>query len=206
MKVSAKYPKTTKLKKFIPKRHPQCNNVQPPPVFDFKTLKWAGRPRRKQGPRRFAPLEKPGTTSLSYKTSPGDMFKSFFDEPGEFWRQQSNAKLKELTELFNQQNPEKKKKLYQITKNDAKAAITAILHMGSNCKTNYKEYWSQNDNRKDPFIEKLIKYSKLSARRFRQILNCIRLYSKEDATKNGWNNRKSEAYDEHFRVSLFVSL
>lgn len=172
----------------------------PPPEFDSETLKWASRPRRKLGSSRFAPFEKPGTKDFSYKTTPGDMFKSFFEEASEFWRCQSNKKLKELTEIYNHKNPLNKKKLYQISRNDAKSVITAILHMGSNCKTNYKDYWTRDENRKDPFMEKLIRYSKLSARRFRQVMNSLRMYSKEEAIKNGWNDKKNAAYDEHYKV------
>lgn len=94
----------------------------------------------------------------------------------------------------------KKKKLYQISQTDAKALFAAVLYMGSNDKTNYKDYWSKDDDKKDAFIAKLLLYAKLSARKFHRITNAIRLYSKADATEKHWNDKKHSDYDEHYKV------
>lgn len=198
--------KVPKQEKRIPKKHPQYDNVQPPPHFDGNELVWKDRPRRPISSRHLAPMEKPGAKNFTYKTSPGEMFEKFFADAGEFWRKQSNKKLKELTELHNRKHPQHKRRLYQITKNDCKAVVACILHMGSNKKSNFATYWSSDPAKNDPFILKIAKYSNMSARRFRKILNCIRLYDKAEAEKLGLSKKTSETFDEHYKVkhSTFI--
>lgn len=195
-------PKKITKKKFIPTKHPQYENVQPPPQFNGETLEWSERPKRNVTSRRRAPIEKPGPKNFDYKTLPGEMFMTFFQEAGDLWRKQSNRKLKELTEAHNAKYPEQKRRLYQITETDAKAVIACILHMGMNKKTNYKDYWSTDEDKKDKFVSKVIQYSQLSARKFRKVLSCIRLYDKQDAQDRGLNRKDSGQYDEHFKVMI----
>lgn len=46
-----------------------------------------------------------------------------------------------------------------------------------------------------------MKLSGLSARRFRRIVNSIRLYDKKEATTHKWNKKADENYDEHHKVN-----
>lgn len=75
--------------------------------------------------------------------------------------------------------------------------------MGICQKSNYKTYWSKDDEKSDIFIKSLQKYAKLSARKFRKILSCIRMYDKEVASVSGLNNKKSDNFDEHYKVCSF---
>lgn len=197
------YPKkkTAVKRKYKPETHPQYENLQHPPTIIPDALQWVDRPKRPRISRRFTPFERPGATEFTYKTTPTEMFYGLFGQAENFWRKQSNKKLQELTELYNSTH-EKKRKLYQISKTDSKALLAAILHMGLSKKTNWKYYWSQNENRKDCFISKICRYSKLSCRRFRTILNCIRMYDKKKATDLKLNDRNSESFDEHYKVPI----
>lgn len=180
--------------------HPLYKNLQMPPEFDGEEREWVERPRRPKNCRRLAPLEKPGAKNFTYKTLPGEMFEEFLKDAGEYWRRQSNKKLKELTEAHNKKNPQKKRKLVQISRTDSKAMMAAILHMGVNKKSNFKDYWSQCESKKDKFIEKLSVYAKLSARKFRKMMSAIRLYDKADATEKKLNDKTNPKFDEHYKV------
>lgn len=52
----------------------------------------------------------------------------------------------------------------------------------------------------DPFILRLYAATGMSARRFRMILNSIRLYDKEVANEQNLGNRESLDFDEHHKV------
>lgn len=53
--------------------------------------------------------------------------------------------------------------------------------MGLSKKTDWKHYWRRKVYQSDLFIKRLFETTGLSERRFRRILNCVRLYDKEDA-------------------------
>lgn len=129
------------------------------------------------------------------------MFMALFDDPMDYWIEQSNLKLRELNEVWNASH-EKPRPLFQISKNDARAFICAVLHMGLSNKNRLSKYWSRNELRNDQFILKLYSFTGLSARRFRRIVNCIRLYCKEEAVAKGFDDKSGELYDEHHKVVL----
>lgn len=176
-------------------------NVLSPPAFDGESLVWVKRPRRRLGSRRFAPFEKPGPRFFKYSDSPSEMFTKMFENAEKYWRKNSNEKIRELTETWNSANPNKKpRKPCLISETDSKAFVAAFLHMGLTDKVSWKNYWSTDSNENDVFINNLKLYSDLSGRRFRYIMNSIRLYDKGQSSAKGWNNRNSDSFDEHFKV------
>lgn len=110
-----------------------------------------------------------------------------------------------MTEKWNKDHPDNKpRKAFKFSKTDSKAFIAAFLYMGLTDKVEWKNYWSNDDNENDSFVKQLKLYSGLSARRFRKILNAIRLYDKQLASEQGLTDRKKETYDEHHKVMVLI--
>lgn len=54
--------------------------------------------------------------------------------------------------------------------------------------------------RQDPFIARMFVATKMSARRFRKMINAIRLYDKEYADSMNFSKKDNLDYDEHYKV------
>lgn len=60
--------------------------------------------------------------------------------------------------------------------------------------------------RQDPFIARMFAATRMSARRFRKMINAIRLYDKEYADIKRFSKKDDVAYDEHFKVNTPISV
>lgn len=84
------------------------------------------------------------------------MFLELSQPAMEYFLKMSNKKLAELTNSWNEKNPDKKPKtVNNITNDECLAFLAAVIHMGLSNKTDWKFYWSKMHERNDDFIRKL---------------------------------------------------